>query len=115
MVYQSLQNQMIYTNYCGSTYYTVPGKMVASPCQTLDIQNKALKIAWIQRLLNNPHSSQAKTATKSLPPGNIVKLSGNISTKDIISNKLIPSSCFWKDTVMVSMVRDVTKTKSRNL
>ncbi len=63
-------------------------------------------------ILNDPHSSwaTAKAAAKSLPPGDIVIFSGNISTKD--TKQTDPEQLFLERHSVI-MGRDVTKTKCR--
>jgi hypothetical protein len=68
------------------------------PC--MEHQNTALKITWVQRLLNNPETGWATSALKSFPKGKINILKGNISSKDLTSNNLLPRNTFWREVVL---------------
>ncbi len=63
------------------------------------IQNKSLKVSWIQCLLNQPETKLAKLALRFLPPGGTAIFKGNIWSKDIICSKLCNNG-FWKDVLL---------------
>ncbi len=64
------------------------------------IQDKSLKIGWVNRLHNHPQSTWAQLAFRFLPPGGIAISQGNISYKDILTSNLRSTNRFWKDVLL---------------
>lgn len=57
--------------------------MYVAMCNTT-IQNKSVKVSWIQHLLNQPEAKWAKLALQLLLPGGNVIFKGNMCNKNII-------------------------------
>ena len=63
----------------------------------IELQNAAIKITWIQRLLNNPECGWTACAQNSFPKRDFNILKGNMSPRDLQQNNLLPSSQFWEE------------------
>ena len=62
-------------------------------------QNTALKVTWIQRILQNPNSAWSSCALATFPKEGLLILKGNISSQDLQQHQLLPTNNFWNEVV----------------
>ena len=63
----------------------------------IHLQNRSLKVSWVQRFMTQPTSNWAKLAISLLPPGGTVIFNANCSKTDLRSIVGYSPNTFWFD------------------